>query len=146
MLTDRQRIEYALIPALLESYILPLHKKEGKHQEILDILQNEYRSYANTASLLRRMNRMANKIIRYTVANKFDSRKAILAITSWLAALIEAGALEINEGDYADLLEEIGDIISVGYQELEDFDKIDASAINHVPKIHELAQEEGYFK
>jgi len=145
MLNDRCRIEYALIPALLESYIFPLHKKDGKHQKALSVLQNEYKKYANTAGLLRRMDRVANKIIRYTVSNKFDSRKAILAITSWLASLIEAGALEIHEGDYAELLEELGEIISVGYKELENFDKIDASAINHVPKIHAIAQKEGYF-
>jgi len=147
MITDRQRIEHALIPALFESYFLPLYKLEKpKHQKTMDILSNEYRKYLNSdARLFRRMDRIANKIIRYTVTNKFDSRKAFLTVSSWLGALLEAEALIIDGSDYVSWLEELGEIIRSGYKVIDGFEKIDASAIKHVPKLHAIAQSEGYF-
>lgn len=146
-MNDRQRIEHALIPALLESYLLAFHKRTGKFTEALSILDMEFRNNLNNnPKLFRRCNRLANSIIKYTAKNKFDARKAILMVTEWLRALIEAGFIRLEEGtSYWNLLEEIGEIIQAGYEEIENFERIDASAINHVPKIHKIAQEQGYY-
>lgn len=146
MLTDKQRIEYSLIPALLESYIIPLNKIENKFDEVLKILEKEYRKYINgNYKLFRRMDRIANKIIRYTVSQKFDSRKAIIAVAGWLGALGEADAILLEPGEYWNLIEEIGEIIHSGYDVIDDFEKIQISAAKHITMIHKLAQEEGYF-
>ena len=146
MCSDRQRIEYALIPALLESYIKPLNKISGQFNSVLQILSVEYRRHLNqNPKLYRRMDRVANKIIRYTISQKFDSRKAVLCVISWLVALCEAGALVLEKGEYWNLLQELGEIIQTGYNSIPNFEKIDASAINHVPAIHGIAQKEGYF-
>lgn len=147
MLTDRERIEYSLIPALLESYIKPLNKISGQFNSALQILESEYKkSLKHDYKLYRRMDRIANKIIRYTVSQKFDSRKAILCVIAWLVALCDAEALILEkDSKYWDLLQEIGEIIQVGYDSVPDFEKIDASAIKHVPAIHAIAQREGYF-
>ncbi len=146
ILNDRQRVEYSLIPALLESYIHPLNKISGEFNSVMQTLNLEYRKYLkHDPKIYRRMDRIANKIIKYTRQQKFDSRKAVLTIVAWLVALCEADALILEEGAYWDLLQELGEIIQIGYNSIPDFEKIDSSAINHVPTIHKLAQQEGYF-
>ncbi len=146
MLNDRQRVEYSLIPALLESYIHPLNKISGEFESVMQTLGLEYRKYLkDDPKLYRRMDRIANKIIKYTVSQKFDSRKAVLCVIAWLVALCDAGALILEKGKYWDLLEELGETIQIGYDTIPDFEKIDASAINHVQSIHDIAVKEGYF-
>lgn len=123
-MNDRQKIEYSIIPALLESYLMPLNKQCGSLSGAIDILGREFRRYLGTnARLYRRMDRIANKIIRYTVSQKFDSRKAILAVTEWLKALAEAEYIILEENsDYWNLLDELGEIIQKGYCEIDNFD------------------------
>ena len=146
MMRDIHCVEYSLIPALLESYMHPLNKISGEFQPAMDTLSLEYRKYLKQdPKLYRRMDRIANKIIRYTTKEKFDARKSILMVLAWLVALCDAEALILQKGKYWDLLQELGETIKIGYDTNPDFEKIDASAINHVAAVHKLAQEEGYF-
>lgn len=155
-LNDRQRIEHSLVPALLQATFV-MHAK-GEEQE-----PDEYRLMAWRAQdvflsyfadlpakrrhqLYKRADRIANKVIGYAQQNKFTTRKAILAITEWVRALLPTGVVLVEEdSDYWRILEETGAIVAAGYEKVPDFDKIDLSAINHVPAIHKLVQGEGYF-
>lgn len=155
--TDKQRIEDCLIPALFEgiahSHIRQEPECKESYQQMLDILKEIIDNYfkglpsEKATKLARRLDRITNKINRYFIKEYFNTRKSFLALSEWARALLEAGALVIDpNSQYWTLLEDMGEVILVnGYGEIPDFEKIDASAINHVPIIHQLAQEEGYF-
>lgn len=145
-MNDRQRVEYALIPALLESYIKPLIG-DNEIDSCVALLKEVQKAYIPNIKLARRVDRIANKIIAYTISEKFDSRKAVVTIAQWLPVL----GLDIHFDEYWNLLDEIGKTIRYGLdnsddKELEGLDKVYASAGKQVLKIHKLAQEEGYFK
>lgn len=156
MYKDIHRIEDSIIPALLEGIIFSHIKHEPNVKEsyeiaigiVADTINQCYNGiYCDKrVKLLNRMNRIVNKLNRYLVKEKFDTRKAFLTISAWAAALIEAQALIVEPGSKIyKLLQDMGEVIQTGYTEIENFEKIDASAINHVESLHKLAQEEGYF-
>ncbi len=156
MYTDRNRIEDAIIPALLESIALAHIKADPKctdaYEAMLEIVREAVGECFNgldtkrRLQLYRRLDRLANKIIMYFKKESFDTRKMFLTISAWIAALIEAGGVVFPEGSKMwGLLEDMGDIIQRGYKEIEDFDRIDRSALKHTNKIHSIAVNEGYF-
>lgn len=157
MYKDIHRIEDCLIPVLLENIVLSHIRKEPecaiKYDKMLEILHVTIGNCFNglcqqkRLQLYRRLDRIVIKISKYFVANDFNTRKAFLSLSEWARALLESGAIIVDpKSKYWMLLEDMGEfILTNGYGKILDFDKIDASAINHVPAIHKLAREEGYF-
>lgn len=157
MYKDIHRIEDALIPALLECTAHAHIRKDPEckphYETMLDILQLTIGKCFDglcrekRIPLYRRLDRIANKINHYFVNNDFNTRKSFLCLSEWVRALLDAGAIIIDQkSKYWVVLEDMGEIIMVnGYGEIPDFDKIDASAIKHVPALHKIAQDEGYF-
>lgn len=150
--SDKQLIEDAIIPALLAT-LLKMHFNNTNNQEIneaLQICQEEVEKSFSTrdpkrrARLYSRIDRFVRKVGSYMCKNKFCTRKYLLAVTGWATSLVEAGGIIISDDIYQ-VLDTLGDVIKQGYETIEDFDKIDASALNHVSLLHKLAQDEGYF-
>lgn len=157
MLTDRQRIENALIPALLEGVAICHIKADGEvkeqYKQMLDITKEAFADcfkdlpIEKRMQLYRRIDRIYNKIILYIRKEKFDTRKMFLMITEWVKLLLDYELLIIPDSTpFAELLKDLDDIVSRGHEAVDNFDKINASAINHVLSIHEIANKEGYFK
>jgi hypothetical protein len=148
---DINRVEDALIPSLFQ-YLIAMHirdspEKEKDYEVAMGILEKRIEDAfkgGDRKKLTMRTARIARKITEYFIQNKFDSRKGFLTLTSWIKALDDAGGIVV-EGDFKELMLDMEAIIQRGYEEIENFEKIDLSAINHVEKIHKLAQEEGYF-
>lgn len=151
---DIHRIQDSLIPALLETVAMTHIKEKPRdcesYKEMLDIVRRSFKECFQGLpdnkknKLYRRSDRVANIIINYIRIEKFDTRKMFLAIVEWAAALLNEDAIIVNK-EMWHLLEDFGEIIHIGYKEIDNFDKIDAAAINHVPTIHKMAQEAGYF-
>lgn len=154
---DIHRIEDNIIPVLLQSIVISHIRQQPNYKEayarMLEILQKTIDvnfqgiTQDRFIKLSRRLDRVINKINRYFIREQFNTRKAFLALSEWARALLESGAIIIDpQSEYWTLLEDMGEIIiNNGYNEIPNFEKIDASAINHVPEFHKLAQEEGYF-
>ena len=60
--------------------------------------------------------------------NLVKSSKALLTLTAWNDALLNAGGLTIYDKDYLALLDILKEIIDRGYNEIEDFEKQDLSS------------------
>lgn len=151
---DVWKIEDALLPSLFQ-YLIMIHLQRSPeydkdYQVPMEVLEARIAeaffgvSKEKETKLRNRTARIAKKVTEYFIKNKFDSRKGFLTLTAWIEALEKAGAV-IIEGDFKELINDMNDIIRKGYKEIENFEKIDLSAINHVEKIHKLVQEEGYF-
>ncbi len=150
MVTDRQRIEDAIIPAvfvsLIYSHIIGAPHVEESYEEALPAVKSEIlRCIGTDNRLKRRLDRITLKISKYFVDNQFCTRKAFLTVFGWLTALMDADAITIQEEAYFKVLMDMKEIIITGYEEIPDFEKIDCSALNHVTKLHKIAQEEGYY-
>lgn len=148
---DSDRIQDALIPALFRGYLWFITEKDEEIEKELkpkiDILNAEINKAfegGNKEKLNRRLNRICHKINDYIKREKFDSRKCFLTLFGWASAVYDAGGVVI-EGDYWNIMLGMKEIIDEGYEKIEDFDKIDGSALKHVQKLHKLIQEEGYF-
>lgn len=148
-LNDRERIENAIIPMMLFN-MLNQYDNEA-YREALQITKDVTNEYLNCGdkrkeiSRRRRLDRLAIKIDKHFSDNKYDARKGILVLTIWAYALAEQEALKLYNEKYKELLEELDDTFTIGYQKVENFDKLHNSAIKQMEKIHKLAQVEGYF-
>lgn len=150
MVTDKQRIEDSLIAALFQGFISAHIRQQPEVKDIYKIMWEVTQEVIDqniiNIKLSRRLDRIANKISRYLHKEDFTTRKGFLAISEWATSLIIAGGLFIEENSkFFKMLEDMGDVIQLAYKEIPDFEKIDASAINHVFEIHKIAQAEGYF-
>lgn len=156
MYKDIHRVQDAIIPALLESVSL-CHIKASPgdadaYKTMLDIVRKALGDCFSDLTekqrvrLYRRLDRVVNKILLYIKREDFDTRKMFLTVTEWARALMEAGAIIVQKDSLMwELLCDIGTVIQKGYKDIANFEKIDASALKHVPKIHEIALQEGYF-
>lgn len=157
MYKDLHRIEDALLPYLFEDAALSHIAQDANvaqyYEKALGILKETIEkcfidlSITDRVKLHRRLYRIAKKISDYFVKNKFTTRKMFLTISQWNLKLIADGRLFVEDkSSYETFLSDLDTIIvEHGYGEIEDFEKIDASAISHVPKIHKIAQQQGYF-
>ncbi len=156
MYSDRKRIQDALIPSLLEGIAICHIKADGEvkeqYKQMLEITQRAFADCfeglpkEKKLQLYRRIDRVYNKIILYIRKERFDTRKMFLTVTEWIKLLLDYELLIIEDNTpFAELLKDLDYIISKGHETVEDFDKINASAINHVLKIHKIAVKEGYF-
>lgn len=157
MYKDKHRIEDALLPFLFRDAALSHMSYDDDvaqyYQKALEILDETCAacfiglSIPDKVKLNRRLVRAASKIVDYLVANKFTTRKMFLTLSEWNRCLLEGNAYAIPEDSrfYEFLLDLHEIILKHGYGEIEDFEKIDSSAMNHVPKVHSIAQEYGYF-
>lgn len=151
---DIARVEYSLIPALLETYLKALYKSTSDKalMPAIQIVNKEFFSYFDDMpdrkrhSLYRRSDRICNKIIGYTKANDFDCRKAIMTVVGWLYSLAEAGAISLEpDTEYWNLLAELGEQIQAGLNEAPDLEQDQAATLPHILAIHEIVINDGYF-
>ena len=153
-MNDKERIENAIIPMMLFNMVDMLTQDRpdqkdvyAEARETLGETVNQYldiKPEKKKKALQRRLERVSNKLYNYYVANKFDTRKGFIVLTAWAFALAEQDALTFLDEKYLQLLQELDDQLSKGYEHLNNFEKIHSSAIKHVPRIHALAQQEGY--
>ncbi len=147
---DITRIEYSIIPALLETYLKALYKNTKDEVLIIpiEIVNKEFFSYFDDLpdkkrhSLYRRSDRICNKIIAYTKANDFDCRKAIMTILGWLYSLAKAGAISLkSDTKYWNLLTELGEQIQSGLEIIPDLEQDQAATERNSgsPRRHPLA-------
>ncbi len=151
---DITRIEYSLIPALLETYLKALYKSTSDKALIpaIQIVNKEFFSYFDDMpdrkrhSLYRRSDRICNKIIEYTKGRDFDCRKAILTVTGWLVSLAQAGVLGLKQDtEYWKFLEKLGKKLQKDLKTDKELQDDQAATIPHILAIHEIAINDGYF-
>lgn len=157
MYKDLHRIEDAILPFLFRDAALTHINQDIEvakyYQRAIEILDKTVEacfvglSQERKTKLSRRLMKVVKKIVDYLVDNKFTTRKMFLALSEWNRCLLEGDAYAVPEDSeyYEFLLDLHAIILTHGYGEMADFDKIDASAINHVNKLHELTQQCGYF-
>lgn len=153
---DIHRVEDGIIPALLSQIALH-HLSDPRvgyeaYETLLkvskEVIDNTVKDLHHDKKhrIFKRLNRVTYNIVKYMVDQKFTTRKMFLTVTAWNESLQNAKAVYIEpDSNYDKILKWLDEIILGGYKTVENFDKVDASAINHVPKIHKLAQKEGYF-
>lgn len=157
MYTDKDRIQDAIIPALIEGVCSAVIKEKPEWESIYAGLYGNCKSFIaqcfyglerkKQLQLDRRLARIVNKVVTYAQQNKINCRKMILITTEWARSLIEQDAIIIPpESNMWMELDALTKEITEAYDEIEGFDKIDASALKHVSKIHALTLEEGYFR
>lgn len=154
-MNDKERVENAIIPtALLNMIMLLLEDKPEQikeYEKARQTLTATIGQYTNIApekkkkALQRRLQRLSEKMYNYYVKNKFDTRKGFIVLTTWAYALADQDALTFIDEKYVQLLQELDEQLSKGYEHLPNFDKIRDSALKHVPKVHAIAQSQGYF-
>lgn len=154
-MNDKTRIENAIIPMLIFNTIQNIVDKYPSQKEFyekaIEITRQTTNQYLEDldkkkeAKRHKRLARIARKIYKYFQDNKYDTRKALLVLTLWAFALAEKDALELYAVEYVELLQELDATFDTGYDVIENFDKIHASAAKQVGKIHSIVQQEGYF-
>lgn len=156
-MNDRQRIEHALVPALIMEYMLPLKGRTGIDEhlelmgEVIAVYLNKGSKEQNT-KLRRRLKWDVLAIRNYMTSQKFDTRKGIFAMAQWGRELYKSGKVDIHFNEYNDFLNELGKTIQMGINnpddevDLEGVEMVFISAGRHVPKIHKVAQNLGYLK
>ena len=97
--------------------------------------------------LLRSLDRTAANVIRYFAKNNFKIAKANVCLTEWVVWILRSQFIQIDRrGELAKYIYNIRKIIRrVGYNEIEGFGKMHASANNHVLKIHAIIEQDGYY-
>ncbi len=157
MYKDLHRIEDALLPCLFRHasvcHIEECPEVADYYKDALEILDETIQrcfsglTVKHNIALIRRLSRAIHKVNEYFVKNKFTTRKMFLTLSEWIKALLEGEAITYDETDRIWIyLHDLGEIIiNHGYGEIENFAKIDESAINHVPKVHAIAQQQGYY-
>lgn len=153
---DREIVENAIIPAMLIKMINLLTRDRPDqveaYQGAKDTLIGELDRLCKRpivkeeVKLLRRLNRLVDKVYQYYVDNKFDTRKGFIMLTAWAFILDEKDALTFTNPDYVAVLQDLDETVGRGKESIKDFDKIHGSAIKHITRVHELVRAEGYFK
>jgi hypothetical protein len=145
--SDRQRIEDAIIPSLLEflmvSQIKQIPDREKDLKVALELLQKDLRLELSTDKLQRRVRRIEKKVTKYMEKDKCEIRKAYMIVSYLAASLDEQGAILLGEGT-RQVLMDMNETIVSAYDE-EGILKQDKSAAKQVPKILKILQDEGLF-
>lgn len=166
---DSDRVKDALMPTLFKCLITMYLSHNPEIADDLEpkikILNTEIEiaftglSMKRQMQLERRVIRTCKRIDIYFKKEQFDSRKCFLTLMGWIESLIRESRklrqLPENKGNKIEiikishnfrlLLKSMYRIIIQGYAEIENFEKIDLSAINHITALHNIAQEDGYF-
>ena len=156
MYNDVHRIQDALIPAMLEGVCYIMITNHPEHKNAYKGLQDTCLEYISECfaglerqkrlKLHKRLNRIVKKIGQYAVKQNISCRKMMLITVGWADALLKAEGIYIPpDSKMFKELEELNNEIITAYDELDGIKKADKSALKHVPKIHKLAQAEGYF-
>lgn len=146
--SDRQRVEDAIIPSVLEALMLnhiqQLPEKDPTvYDKALGLLRQDLKDNIRNGQLSKRLLRLEKKILKFFESNGWEIRKAYMIMSYLAAALDESGAVLLGEGTKT-VVKDMSDIISAHYHE-EEIKKQDESAAKQVPKVLRLIQEEGYF-
>jgi len=154
-MNDKERIENAIIPMMLLNMVNQFTgnnpQEKDNYATARETLVKTVDGYINIKpekkkrALQKRLERITRKLYNYYVDNKFETRKGFIVLTTWAYALAEQDALTILDEKYLNLLQELDDQLSKGYELLDNYEKIHNSALKHVPKLHQIVQNEGYF-
>ena len=150
-MTNVERIQNAIIPALLYNIFRGLDQDNGTVAECKKVSSELVEAYLSGTTRFRRnklnimLKSVTVSIYNHFTKNKFDTTKAILVLHKWLIALIEAEALDLEFEEYRDLVGKLEAYIELCFEKKPDFDKVDASAAKQTAKVHKIAQKYGYF-
>lgn len=161
--SDSERAKDALLPmlfrCLITMYLSHNPDLEDDLTPKIEILNAEieraFRGHKKKAQLERRVVRTCKRMDTYFKREDFDSRKCYLTLMGWVESLVREerrlriempGIKVVKIGhDFRLLLKAMYRIILQGYKQIDNFDKIDGSALNHVNELHKIAVEDGYF-
>ena len=148
MLNDRQRVELLLFPLLLKSILESGARRDAHYEACGQILDGAMIEIIGRLDERRRVQIMRRTVRVHDditdVARKGGVRvdKAALTVFYALQKLLDAGALELDEG--SDLSEAIHAIIHAFADAFEEA-RLDASARKHAVRMIERLQALGYF-
>ncbi len=157
MYKDLHRIEDALLPCLFRHTIVCIVENHpesvSSYDASFDMLNATIEKCFDGLTdkkkkeLRRRLNKIVRVIVDHFVNNEFRVMKMLLTLSQWATYMHLNDILRIDEdSEYFKFLLSIEEQAqNGGYGEMEDFAKIDASAIKHAPKVYAIAQQQGYY-
>ncbi len=146
---DKQRVEDAIIPALLEelmnSHIEQMPDKDPKvYDKALGLLMPDILTeLTGDAKLCKRLNRLKKVVIDYMAAQRWSIPKAYMVISALADILHQNNSVEFGEGT-KEVVSDISEIILENYND-EEIKSRDESALKQAPKLLKVFQKEGYF-
>lgn len=154
ILTDKRIVELCIPPNLIR-YLIECQLDGTEHDEessevyaALMEASGEYLSKLDHKSrivIARRMKRLMMSIYKWFKKNNFDSRKALIMSLDWVIALNDAGYITIDNEGFIHAIEKLHRIFDEGNSNVENWDKIERSAIKSGSKFHEFVQKQGYY-
>jgi len=152
-MNDRQRIEAAIMPALIYAVVKNMDIYQKSEDEVYShkfITDTAYNAYAvepiaglmpkHQAQIRRRLNRVYQEVA--PILNEFSNGKCMMVIYYMFEELIQQERLSVYEGtDFAKAMELFMDSI----QYLFDREKLDKSAQKQADKILGVIRHNGYF-
>lgn len=149
MLNDRQRVELLLFPLLLKSILESGARRDAHYETCAQILDGAMIEIIGRLDdqrrkqIMRRTVRVHDDITDVTRKGGARVDKVALTVFYAMQKLLDAGALELDEG--SDLSEAIHAIIHAFADAFEEA-RLDASARKHAAKMIERLQALGYFQ
>lgn len=149
MLNDRQRVELLLFPLLLKSILESGARRDKYFEKCAQILDGAMIAIIGRlderrrAQIMRRTVRVHDEITDVARNGGVRVDKIALTVFYVLQTILDAGALELDEG--SDLSEAVHAIIHAFSDAFEEA-RLDASARKHARKMLSQLHSEGYFE
>jgi len=145
--SDKIRVEDALIPCVLEALMLShleqVSIESDSYDKAFELLRPDIATEVKEPKVMRRLNKLKDKVITFFTDQKCEVRKAYMIISALASTLHEKEAVSLGEGT-KEVIIDIDDIIMQHYDD-EDIKRQDESAMKQVPKLLKVIQQEGYF-
>ncbi len=94
----------------------------------------------------RHLHKLNKSMFNYFADNKFDTRKILICCVDVILFLLANDLLEVPEdSSFYIILCDMQQLLECGCDEVEDFDKIEKSALKKSSKVLEELQKHGYF-
>lgn len=101
----------------------------------------------SVAKSQRRLKRVMFDVKRWMKDNEFDTRKALIMACEFVVGLHAAGHIDISEEEPLIVaLNELREIFEKAPNEIEDWHKIERSALKQGGKFHAYFQTQGYYR
>jgi len=144
---DRQRIEDAIIPYMLEALMLTHIKDTPEHadsyKKALDLVRIDIKKELNNPSLIRRATRIEKEVLKMWQKNKYNTRKAYMVLSYLAASLHEQEAVILGDSTRT-VLDDMNKIIVDAYDD-ENIKKQDISAAKQVKHVTKILNDNGLF-
>jgi hypothetical protein len=146
---DKQRVEDAIIPALLEelmvSHIEQLPDRDPKvYDKALGLLMPDIlREINGSDKLCNRLNRLKKVVINNMAKQGWTIPKSYMAVSALADILHQNNLVEFGEGT-KEVVSDISEVILENYND-EAIKNQDESALKQAPKLLKIFQKEGYF-